>query len=114
RAFAQFQCLLADLPAPRLQDTIPNFHNAVMRLATLRDAIKQDPHGRATGAATEIAFVEQRAAMCARLLERAQRGELPERITHNDTKLNNVMLDEQTNAAVCVIDLDTVMPGLAL
>ena len=114
RAFAQFQRLLADLPAPRLHDTIPNFHNAVMRLATLRDAIKQDPHGRAAGAAAEIAFVEQRAAMCARLLERHQRGELPERITHNDTKLNNVMLDEQTNAAVCVIDLDTVMPGLAL
>jgi len=114
RAFAQFQCLLADLPAPRLHDTIPNFHNAVMRLATLRDAVKQDPHGRAAGAQPEIAFVEQRAAMCARLLDRHQRGELPERITHNDTKLNNVMLDEQTNAAVCVIDLDTVMPGLAL
>ena len=114
RAFAQFQGALADLPAPRLHDTIPNFHNAVMRLATLRDAVKQDPHGRAAGAQPEIAFVEHRAAMCARLLERLQRGELPERITHNDTKLNNVMLDEQTNAAVCVIDLDTVMPGLAL
>jgi len=114
RAFAQFQCLLADLPAPRLHDTIPNFHNAVMRLAALRDAIKQDPYKRVAGALAEIAFVEQRAAMCARLLDRHQRGELPERITHNDTKLNNVMLDEQTNAAVCVIDLDTVMPGLAL
>ncbi len=114
RAFARFQGLLADLPAPRLHDTIPNFHNAVMRLATLRDAVKRDPHGRAAGAQPEIEFVERRAAMCARLLDRHQRGELPERITHNDTKLNNVMLDEQTNAAVCVIDLDTVMPGLAL
>jgi hypothetical protein len=114
RAFAQFQGLLADLPAPRLHDTIPNFHNAVLRLATLRDAVQRDPHGRAASAAAELAFVEQRAALCTRLLERQQRGELLERITHNDTKLNNVMLDEQTNAAVCVIDLDTVMPGLAL
>ena len=114
RAFANFQGLLADLPAPRLHDTIPHFHNAVLRLAALRDAIREDPHGRAAGAAAELAFVEQRAVQCARLLDRHQRGELPERITHNDTKLNNVMLDEQTNAAVCVIDLDTVMPGLAL
>ncbi|MCX6996690.1 MAG: phosphotransferase, partial [Kiritimatiellaeota bacterium] len=91
-----------------------NFHNAVLRLAALRDAVRQDPHGRAAAAAAEIAFVEQRAAQCARLLDRQQRGELPERITHNDTKLNNIMLDEQTDAAVCVIDLDTVMPGLAL
>jgi hypothetical protein len=114
RAFAQFQGLLADLPAPRLHDTIPNFHNAVMRLAALRAAVEQDPQGRAAGAQAEIAFVEQRAALCARLLDRQQRGELPERITHNDTKFNNIMLDEQTNAAVCVIDLDIVMPGLAL
>ena len=114
RAFAQFQGLLADLPAPRLHDTIPHFHNAVLRLAALCEAIQKDPHNRAAGAKPEIAFAEERAGMCARLLERLQRGELPERITHNDTKLNNVMLDEQTNAAVCVIDLDTVMPGLAL
>ena len=114
RAFAQFQCLLSDLPAPRLHDTIPNFHNAVLRLAALRDALRLDPHGRAAGVAAELAFVEQRATQCPHLLARHQRGELPERITHNDTKLNNVMLDERTDAAVCVIDLDTVMPGLAL
>ena len=114
RAFAQFQYLLADLPAPRLHDTIPNFHNAIMRLAALLAAVKQDPCGRVADAKKEIEFVERRAGMCARLLDRHQCGELPERITHNDTKLNNVMLDEQTNAAICVIDLDTVMPGLAL
>ena len=114
RAFAQFQRLLADLPPPRLHDTIPNFHNAAMRLAALRDAVQSDPCGRVAGTQPEIEFVEQRAAMCARLLERHARGEIPERITHNDTKINNVMLDEQTQEAVCVIDLDTVMPGLAL
>ena len=114
RAFAQFQRLLADLPSPRLHDTIPNFHNAVLRLAALRDAVQRDPCGRVADARPEIEFVERRAAMCARLLERHARGEIPERITHNDTKINNVMLDEQTQEAVCVIDLDTVMPGLAL
>jgi len=114
RAFAQFQRLLADLPPPRLHDTIPNFHNAELRLAALRDAIQRDPCGRVAATRLEIEFVERRAAMCSRLLAQHTRGEIPERITHNDTKINNVMLDEQTQAAVCVIDLDTVMPGLAL
>ncbi len=114
RAYARFQNLLADLPAPRLHETIPNFHNTPIRLAALREAVKADACNRAAGARAEIEFVEKRAALCARLLDRNARGEIPERITHNDTKINNVMLDDVTGEGVCVIDLDTVMPGLAL
>ena len=114
RAYARFQMMLADLPPPRLHDTIPNFHNTPMRLAALRDVIQRDPCNRGKDVAEQIDFVEQRASLCGRLLDRQARGEIPERITHNDTKLNNVMLDEKTNEGVCVVDLDTVMPGLVL
>lgn len=114
RAYAKFQLALADLPAPRLHETIPNFHNTPLRLETLRGAIQNDPCNRAVEVVREIDFVEKRASQCGRLLERHARGEIPERITHNDTKLNNVMLDDKTQEGVCVIDLDTVMPGLAL
>jgi len=114
RAYARFQNLLADLPAPRLHETIPNFHNTVVRLEALRAAITADTSNRAAEVRAEIDFVERRASQCGRLLERQDKGEIPERITHNDTKLNNVMLDDTTGEGVCVIDLDTVMPGLAL
>lgn len=114
RAYARFQNLLADLPAPRLHETIPNFHNTPMRLKALQAAIAADSCNRAAETRAEIAFVERRATQCGRLLERLAKGEIPERITHNDTKLNNVMLDDVTGEGVCVIDLDTVMPGLAL
>ena len=113
-AFARFQNQLADLPAPRLHETIPAFHNTLWRLKALDAAIAADVCGRKAEVAAEIAFVEERRAQCGRLLERQARGEIPERITHNDTKINNVMLDDVTGAGVCVIDLDTVMPGLAL
>ncbi len=114
RAYARFQNLLADLPAPRLHETIPNFHNTPIRLKALQVAIAADSCNRAVDVSAEIAFVERRAAQCGRLLERHAKGEIPERITHNDTKLNNVMIDDATGKGVCVIDLDTVMPGLAL
>lgn len=114
RAYARFQNLLADLPAPRLHETIPNFHNTPVRLGALQEAIAADICNRAADVRAEIAFVERRATLCGRLLERHAKGEIPERITHNDTKLNNVMLDDVTGEGVCVIDLDTVMPGLAL
>lgn len=114
RAYARFQTMLADLPAPRLHETIPNFHNTPMRLQALLEVIQRDSHNRAKEVRDEIDFVERRASLCGRLLERHARGEIPERITHNDTKLNNVMLDEKTWEGVCVVDLDTVMPGLAL
>lgn len=114
RAFARFQSQLADLPAPRLHETIPAFHNTLSRLGALDAALAADVCGRKAGAAAEIAFVEERREQCGRLLARHARGEIPERITHNDTKINNVMLDSGTGEGVCVIDLDTVMPGLAL
>ena len=114
RAFARFQDQLADLPAPRLHETIPAFHNTLSRLAALEAAIAADPCGRRAEVAAEIAFVEARRSQCGRLLARHAKGEIPERITHNDTKINNVMLDDATGEGVCVIDLDTVMPGLAL
>ncbi len=114
QAYARFQNLVADLPGPRLNETIPNFHNAPMRLEALQRAVAADPCNRAAGAGADIAFVERRATMCGRLLERHARGEIPERITHNDTKINNVMIDDVTGEGVCVVDLDTVMPGLVL
>jgi aminoglycoside phosphotransferase (APT) family kinase protein len=114
KAYAQFQNVLADLPQPRLHETIPNFHNTPIRLQTLQKAIKEDVCNRAAEARAEIEFVEKRIPLCGRLLDRHAKGEIPERITHNDTKINNVMLDDTTGEGVCVIDLDTVMPGLAL
>jgi len=110
KAFGQFQKLLADLPAPRLHDTIPDFHHTPKRFAALEKAIEADVANRAQLARKEIEFA-LRCKACASILIDA---ELPERVTHNDTKLNNVMLDNATGEGVCVIDLDTVMPGLVL
>jgi hypothetical protein len=109
RAFGRFQKLLADLLAPRLHDTIPGFHHTPQRFAKLEVAIAADPANRALLAKPEIEFVLNRKAMTGVLLAAG----LPERVTHNDTKLNNVMLDDKTGEGICVIDLDTVMPGLA-
>ena len=110
RAFGQFQRLLADLPAPRLHDTIPDFHHTPSRYAALETALAADAANRARQAGPEIAFARKRQGITRRLIDAG----LPERVTHNDTKLNNVMLDDVTGEGVCVIDLDTVMPGLAL
>jgi len=114
RAFGAFQRLLADLPAPRLRETIPDFHHTRRRFEALERAISADAAGRVAGVAAEIGFVRGREGLVDRLLDLQARGDAPERITHNDTKLNNVMLDDATGEALCVIDLDTVMPGLAL
>ena len=110
RAFGQFQKLLADLPAPRLHDTIPDFHHTPKRFAALEKAIETDVANRAQLAKPEIEFALNHKAICRALID----AKLPERVTHNDTKFNNVMLDEATGEGICVIDLDTVMPGLAL
>ncbi len=110
KAFGQFQQMLADLAAPRLHDTIPDFHHTPKRFAALEKAIAGDAAGRARLAKPEIQFALRHQPMCAVLLD----AELPERVTHNDTKFNNVMLDDATGEGICVIDLDTVMPGLAL
>ena len=110
KAFGRFQKMLADLPAPRLQDTIPDFHHTPKRFAALECALAADAVNRAASAQPEIEFVLRHKEMVGVLLA----ANLPERVTHNDTKLNNVMIDEATGEGVCVIDLDTVMPGLVL
>jgi Ser/Thr protein kinase RdoA (MazF antagonist) len=114
RAFGEYQALLADLPGARLHETIPHFHHTRRRFEALRRAVQADPHGRAAGVAAEIAFAFAHEADADVLLGLLARGELTERVTHNDTKINNVMLDAVTGRAAAVIDLDTVMPGLSL
>lgn len=113
RAFGEFQKLLVDLPG-RLHETIPFFHHTRLRFENLRRSIETDAHNRAAQAREDIAFALAREPMVDTLLNLQARGEIPERTTHNDCKLNNVMIDEVTQEGVCVIDLDTVMPGLAL
>ncbi len=111
KAFGQFQKLLADLPAPpRLHDTIPDFHHTPKRFLALEKAIAADAFNRAKTAQAEIEFALKNKAICSVLLA----AQLPERVTHNDAKGNNVLLDDASGEAICVIDLDTVMPGLAL
>ncbi len=114
RVFGAFQRDLVDLPLPRLNDTIPAFHDTPRRFAALQAAVGEDAADRAAGAAAEIEFAVGHAPSLGRLLDLHQAGEIPERVTHNDTKLNNVMIDVDTAEGVCVIDLDTVMPGLTL
>jgi aminoglycoside phosphotransferase (APT) family kinase protein len=114
KAFGNFQRLLVDLPGERLTETIPDFHNTRKRFAALQQAIAQDHCNRAQTAAAEIAFALQQEPIVDVLLKAQARGDIPERITHNDTKFNNVMLDSETGQEMCVVDLDTVMPGLVL
>ncbi len=114
RAFGAFQKLTADLSGGRLHETIPDFHHTPKRLEALEAAIATDLAGRVTTVEAEIAFVRARAADCARITDLIASGKIPERVTHNDTKLNNVLLDETTAEGICVIDLDTTMPGSAL
>lgn len=114
KAFAGFQNALADLPAPRLYETIPNFHNTLSRIEQLNIASAEDKVGRKASVAAELAFVAARTEEAGRIVKMMAAGEIPERITHNDTKINNVMLDDATGEGIAVIDLDTVMPGCAL
>jgi len=113
-AIGQFQAQLTDLPGPRLHETIPHFHNTPKRLEALKLAAERDVCGRANNIHNELNFIFARADATRRLLDLHRAGRIPERITHNDTKLNNVMLDHVTGKGICVIDLDTVMPGLVL
>ncbi|MCD8154267.1 MAG: aminoglycoside phosphotransferase family protein [Clostridiales bacterium] len=112
-AFGHFQHLLADYPAETLYETIPEFHNTEDRYRKFEQAVSADPCGRRAAVMDEIRFVRQRRELCPVLREMQRKGELPVRVTHNDTKLNNVMIDHSTGKAICVIDLDTVMPGLS-
>ena len=113
-AFGRFQELLRDFPAATLAETIPHFHDTPDRCRIFRETLERDPMGRAGDVRPEIAFVLAREAEASVLTDHLRAGRLSLRVTHNDTKLNNVMLDEKTRKAVCVIDLDTVMPGLSL
>ena len=113
-AFGDFQTMLADFPIGELYDTIPHFHDTRQRLRNFEASLAADVKGRAASLAAEIAFVrERRDAMC-RIVDMVESGEIPLRVTHNDTKINNVMLDGETGEALCVVDLDTVMAGSAL
>jgi Ser/Thr protein kinase RdoA (MazF antagonist) len=114
RAFGGFQKLAASLGGARLHETIPDFHHTPKRLTALEAAILRDPCGRAAGVAAEIDFARSRAADCTRITDLIAAGDIPERVTHNDTKLNHVLLDETTAEGICVIDLDTTMPGCVL
>jgi aminoglycoside phosphotransferase (APT) family kinase protein len=114
RMFGWFQRMLTDLPGAPLHETIPDFHTTPKRLTAFQEVLQQDPCNRAQGARAEVDFVLENAALCDVLLNHVAQGDIPVRITHNDTKINNVMLDETTHKGVCVIDLDTVMPGLSL
>ena len=114
RAFGKFQCLLADYPSETLHETIPNFHNTLSRFADFEKAVSDNIAGRADSVRDEIDFVLARCDDAGVLVKLLEKGKLPLRVTHNDTKLNNVMFDNETDEGICVIDLDTVMPGLSL
>jgi Ser/Thr protein kinase RdoA (MazF antagonist) len=114
RAFGAFQRDLDDLPPPRLAETIPGFHDTPLRLAALARAVEQDALSRARDAGPEIEAALAREPLAGVLLGAHAEGLVPERVTHNDTKLDNVLFDERTGEGLCVIDLDTVMPGLRL
>ena len=114
RAFGEFQRLLADFPAEKLTDTIPNFHNTQRRFYTFVAAIAEDKAGRVKNLEDEIEFFFERRKMMSEIVRKMESGVLPVRVTHNDTKINNVMIDNETDKAICVIDLDTVMAGSAL
>ena len=112
-AFGKFQRQLEDFDAEQLSETIPHFHDTPKRLRDFEQAVQQDLLGRAQSVQREIEFVRSRKEDCAVMVGMLADGKLPLRVTHNDTKLNNVLLDSTTMQGLCVIDLDTVMPGLA-
>lgn len=112
-AFGKFQRLLAEYPTDGLIETIPDFHNTPKRLRDLKDAVRRDRAGRAAAVRDEIAFALGREKDAGVLTDLLERGIIPYRVTHNDTKLNNILIDDNTGEGVCVIDLDTVMPGAA-
>lgn len=114
KAFGNFQKLLADFPAEKLVETIPNFHNTVSRYADFENTIALNRSGRAQEVEEEINFARKYKWLADELYPLIEKGELPLRVTHNDTKLNNILFDKDTGKPVTIIDLDTIMPGLSL
>ncbi len=113
-AFGNFQYMLRDFPAETLHETIPNFHNTPDRIRLFKNALKADKFGRAKEVEAEIKFVLDREEFAATLEEAHKEGKLPLRVTHNDTKLNNILFDKNTGRPICVVDLDTIMPGYSV
>ncbi len=113
-AFGRFQELLSDFPAHTLYETIPEFHNTIDRYRQFKESLARDPLDRAQMARWEVHYLLQLENKVSQLQKMRESGELPLRVTHNDTKLNNVLLDRKTRKALCVLDLDTVMPGLSV
>ena len=113
-AFGRFQKMLNDFPADTLHETIPDFHNTPKRYENFLRALEADSKNRAAKVQEEINFVKDRKDFYSVLLDNHAEGKLPLRVSHNDTKSNNVMLDAATRTALCVIDLDTIMPGFSV
>ena len=114
RAFGRFQYMLRDYPAETLHESIVNFHNTEDRFAKFEAALAADKLGRAKEVEAEVKFAMDRKADCSVALQALRDGKLPLRVTHNDTKLNNILIDRNTKEGICVIDLDTTMPGLSI
>lgn len=112
--FGKFQNMLADFDASKITETIPNFHNEVSRVEDFKRAVKEDKFDRVSKAQAEVDFMMARIDDIRKLSIMQQNGEIPTRVTHNDTKVNNILIDNETNEALCVIDLDTVMPGISV
>ena len=113
-AFGRFQHMLSEFPAHTLFETIPEFHNTIDRYRQLKESIAANAAGRLDSVKEDVAFLMEREELGCTLQRLRESGELPLRVTHNDTKLNNVLLDKDTRTSLCVLDLDTVMPGLSL
>lgn len=113
-AFGRFQRLLSDYPADTLHEIIEGFHDTRARYSLFEKAVREDRMGRAASVMREIEFLRERKSVADCFGELLDKGEIPLRVTHNDTKLNNIMIDNQTGKGICVIDLDTVMPGLVM
>ena len=113
-SFGNFQRLLADFPAETLHETITGFHDTAARFEVFKKAVEADICGRAKDVQAEINFVLNHEPLAHVLGDMLKNKELPLRVTHNDTKLNNIMIDDETHKGICVIDLDTVMPGLSV
>lgn len=114
QAVGKFQKLLADLPGPRLFDSFPNFHNMIFRYVQFDEALRNDVCNRAKEIAGETAFMKENRTRAEMLVHKVKEGKIPERICHNDTKMNNILFNEDMSEGICVTDLDTVMPGTVL
>ena len=113
-ALGDFQQILADYPADTLNETIVNFHNTVTRFADFEKAVCENASGRAANVVAEIEFIKSRKEFCSVIVDRIKDGSVPLCVTHNDTKLNNILMDSKTDDVLCFVDLDTVMPGSRL